>query len=162
MTRVRRTQRTWLPVAALAAAALTLPAGCGGSSGSHSATTSTQRPGSTSTATATASATASVVSASAGAVTATMRGSSHTSKVGPWPVHYTVTRAGRPATASLVYEFLFGGQVVARRSHYVFTGHFSDVLQWPASAVGYPLTLRAVITAGTTVINLDYPIHVTR
>jgi len=27
--------------------------------------------------------------------------------------------------------------------------------------VGYPLTFRAVITAGTTTIDLDYPIEVT-
>ncbi len=161
---VRRRQHTCLPVAALAGA-LMLLAGCGGSSSPHSGTTSTRsstaNAGAT-TATATASGTTMVVSASASGVTATMRGSSHTPTVGPWPVHFTVTRDGRPAQASLGYEFLFGGQVVAHRSHYVFTGSFADIVRWPASAVGYPLTLRAVITSGTTVINLDYPIHVSR
>ncbi len=102
------------------------------------------------------------VSATAGGVTATMYGSSHTPKVGPWPLHFTVTADGRAATASVSYEFLFGGTVVARRSHYTFTGSFSDVAQWPATAVGYPLTFRAVITSGRSVINLDYPVQVTR
>ena len=53
------------------------------------------------------------------------------------------------------------GQVVARRSHYNFTGHFSDTFQWPASAVGYPLSLRAVIVSGKTTFNLDYAVRVT-
>ena len=55
-----------------------------------------------------------------------------------------------PRAASVSYQYLLGGQVVARRSHYVFVGHFSDTLVWPASAVGYPLTFRAVVVAGGT------------
>jgi hypothetical protein len=58
------------------------------------------------------------------------------------------------------YEYLFGGQVVAHRSHYTFTGHFSDIFRWPSSAVGYPLTFRAVIVAGGQTVNLDYPVQV--
>lgn len=63
--------------------------------------------------------------------------------------------------ASVEYEYLFGGQVVARRSHYTFIGHFSDVFRWPSTAVGYPLTFRAVIVSDDTTINLDYPVRVT-
>jgi hypothetical protein len=59
------------------------------------------------------------------------------------------------------YEYLFGGQVVAHRSHYTFTGHFSDIFQWPSSAVGYPLTFRAVIVSEGVTIDLDYPVQVT-
>ena len=59
------------------------------------------------------------------------------------------------------YEYLFDGQVVARRSHYTFTGHFSDVFMWPSSAVGYPLTFRAVIVSEGATIDLDYPVQVT-
>ena len=59
------------------------------------------------------------------------------------------------------YEYLFGGQVVAHRSHYTFTGHFSDIFKWPSSAVGYPLTFRAVIVSDGATINLDYPVQVT-
>ena len=153
----------------LGAALFTL-AGCGGSSrpakpASTGASRSSSTPSSASsivTATATASASARTVSASAGGLTATMLGSSHTPRVGGWPVRFTATRSGRPASATVTYEFLLGAQVVAHRSHYHFTGSFSDELQWPADAVGYPLMLRAVIASGLSVINLDYPVQVSR
>jgi hypothetical protein len=93
---------------------------------------------------------------------ATLHASTHTPKVNqPWPLHFTVTRGGALAKAAVQYEYLFGGQVVARRSHYTFTGHFSDVFQWPTTAVGYPLTFRAVIASEGAIINLDYPVRVT-
>ena len=157
----------WLALAALSSA-LTA---CGSTKSSSSAgiTAKTREPTSTApsgssapSATASAPAGAETVSASAGGVTATMHGSSHHPRVGLWPVHFTVTRLGHPARAAVSYEFLFAGQVVARRSHYIFTGSFSDRIEWPADAVGYPLTLRAVITAGRTVLNLDYPVQVSR
>jgi len=80
----------------------------------------------------------------------------------PWPVRFTATRAGVAQQASVEYEFLFSGAVVAHRSHYEFTGHFSDVVLWPASSVGYPLTFRAVIVSGGARINLDYPVQVSQ
>jgi hypothetical protein len=64
--------------------------------------------------------------------------------------------------AKLSYEYLFGGNVVAKRSDYTFTGHFSDRFLWPGSAAGYPLTFRAVIIAGGQTLNLDYPVQVVR
>ncbi len=95
-------------------------------------------------------------------VTATLHAANHHPKVGLlWPIEFTATRAGHAARASVSYEYLFAGQVVARRSHYTFTGHFSDKFEWPASAVGYPLTLRAVIVAEGVTINLDFPVQVT-
>ena len=104
-----------------------------------------------------------LVTGASGAVTATMRASTHQPKVNaPWPLHFTVARDGKPAAASVDYEFLFAGQVVAHRSHYTFRGHFADVANWPAPAVGYPLTFRAVITSQGTRINLDYPVRVVR
>ncbi len=94
-------------------------------------------------------------------MTATLHAGIHHPKVNsPWPIHFIVTREGRPVRASVSYEYLFGGQVVARRSHYTFTGHFSDVSMWPPSAAGYPLTFRAVIVSGGVTINLDYPVQV--
>lgn len=146
---------------------LVLIAGCGGSSkappphakGQPKAAPTTAAG---SSASASAAAGADSVSASAGGVTATMRAGTHTPRVGSWPVHFSVTRAGQPVKASVSYEYLFAGQVVARRSHYSFTGRFSDVFLWPAEAAGYPLTFRAVITAGRSVIDLDYPVQVHR
>jgi hypothetical protein len=103
------------------------------------------------------------VSASSGGVTATMHAGTHHPKVDrPWPIRFTVTRGAHPVSASVSYEYLFGGQVVAHRSHYGFTGRFSDVFMWPASAVGFPLTFRAVIVAAARTINLDYPVQVIR
>jgi hypothetical protein len=52
--------------------------------------------------------------------------------------------------------------VVAHRSHYRFTGSFHDTFEWPASAVGYPLTFRAVIKSDGATLNLDYPVQVVR
>lgn len=113
------------------------------------------------TTTASATATANVVSASAGGVSATLRAATHHPKVQvPWPVGFTVTHGGAPAHASVSYEYLFAGQVVAHRSHYTFAGRFSDTFHWPSSAVGYPLTFRAVIVSAGVTINLDYPVQV--
>lgn len=103
------------------------------------------------------------VSASSGGVKASMHVGTHHPKVGrPWPIQFTATRSGHQVKASVSYEYLLGRQVVARRSHYNFDGHFSDVFRWPASAAGYPLTFRAVIVAGGVKLNLDYAVQVTR
>ncbi|MFI4984590.1 MAG: hypothetical protein ACHQAV_01215 [Solirubrobacterales bacterium] len=105
---------------------------------------------------------AGVVTGSAGGVTASLHVGTHHPKVGhSWPIRFTATRAGHAARASVSYEYLFAGQVVAHRSHYTFTGHFSDVFVWPSSAVGYPLTFRAVIVSEGATIDLDYPVQVT-
>jgi hypothetical protein len=96
-------------------------------------------------------------------VTATLHAGTHHPKVGRrWPVRFAVTRAGGPVEASVSYEYLYGGQVVARRSHYTFTGQFSDTFIWPAEAVGYPLTFRAVVVSDGATIDLDYAVQVTR
>ncbi len=106
---------------------------------------------------------AGTVSASARGVTATLRAPTHSPRVDVgWPIHFTVSRAGAPVRASVGYEYLLGTQVVAHRSHYTFTGRFSDVFDWPAAAVGYPLTFRAVIVSGGVTLDLDYPVQVVR
>jgi hypothetical protein len=92
-----------------------------------------------------------------------MHASTHHPRVNRnWPVGFMVSRAGRPVKAEVRYRYLFAGQVVARRSHYTFTGSFHDIFMWPSSAVGYPLTFRAVISAGGVMLNLDYPVQVVR
>jgi hypothetical protein len=80
----------------------------------------------------------------------------------PWPVSFAVSQAGKPVAAEVRYEYMFAGQVVAHRSDYHFTGHFHDTFLWPSSALGYPLTFRAVILAGGETLYLDYPVQVTR
>lgn len=103
------------------------------------------------------------VKGSSGAITAILRAGTHNPRVNvPWPIHLVVRRSGRLVKASVTYQYLFGGQVVARRSHYTFNGRFTDHFLWPDSAVGYPLTFRAVIVSGGATINLDYPVKVGR
>ena len=75
----------------------------------------------------------------------------------PWPFHLAVTRGGQPLKASVTYEYVFAGQVVARRAHYSFDGHFSDDIIRPASAVGYPLSFRAAIVSERATIDLRLP-----
>jgi hypothetical protein len=102
-----------------------------------------------------------VVRASSGDVTATMHATTHHPHVNAhWPISFLVTRSSKPVKAEVRYEYLFAGQVVAHRSHYRFTGSFHDIFMWPSSAVGYPLTFRAMITAGGATLNLDYPVQV--
>jgi hypothetical protein len=157
----------------LAVLAGLLLSACGGSgkpaASKSSATTSTSSAITTATSTtATATAvtgtsTSNVVSATVNGITATMRATTHSPKVNVgWPISFTVTRAGAPVQAKVSYEYLFAGNVVAKRSNYTFTGHFSDLFHWPGSAVGYPLTFRAVILAGGQTLNLDYPVQVVR
>ncbi len=103
------------------------------------------------------------VGAASGGVVATLRaGTHHPHADARWPISFTVSRGGHPARASVSYEYLLGAQVVAHRSHYTFTGRFSDVFTWPPAAVGYPLTFRAVIVSGGVTLDLDYPVQVVR
>ncbi|HEX5308855.1 MAG TPA: hypothetical protein VFW38_07220 [Solirubrobacteraceae bacterium] len=103
------------------------------------------------------------MTATSGAVTASLSAAGHSPRVGvPWPVSFAVASKGRPAQAEVRYEYMFGGAVVAHRSHYKFSGRFHDTFNWPASAVGYPLTFRAVILSGGSTLNLDYPVQVRR
>jgi hypothetical protein len=101
------------------------------------------------------------VSGSSGGVIATMHAATHHPRVNqPWPISFLVSDAGKPAHTEVAYEYLFGGQVVAHRSHYKFTGSFHDLFMWPSSAVGFPLTFRAVIKSVGATLNLDYPVQV--
>jgi len=146
----------------VAAAALLAGAGCGGSSTTTTHTAAATAPAASAPVSA-SSGSGHVVTARSGPLTATLTAGTHSPKVGrAWPIHLTATSGGAPAHASVSYEYLFGGAVVARRAHYTFTGHFSDVFEWPAESVGYPLTFRAVVAAGANTVDLDYPVQVGR
>lgn len=80
-----------------------------------------------------------------------------------WRIRIVVrTTRGRPLHAEVRYQFLFGGRVVARRSHYRFRGTFRDSVVWPRRSVGVPLTFRAVVTTRLGKRNLDYNVVVRR
>lgn len=93
---------------------------------------------------------------------ATLSVPGHHPKVGRiWPVVVTATYEGKGVRASLRYEFLFGGTVVSRQSHFRFKGRFrDDTFKWPASAVGFRLTLRAVVSSRYGTRKLDYWVEV--
>jgi len=94
----------------------------------------------------------------------TLAAPTHRPTVGaPWPITIRAyAPGGRPLRAEVRYQFLFGGNVVARRSHYRFRGRFHDTLRWPARAAGLPLTFRAVVTTPLGRRNLDYRVRVRR
>jgi len=106
---------------------------------------------------------------STGSFRARLFGSGHHPRAGHrWRIRITArTTAGHSLSASIFYQFLFGGQIVACRSvtspgkpH--FRGTFRDVIKWPKRSVGVPLTLRAVVRTRKGVRNLDYSIKVRR
>lgn len=119
---------------AIAALALTLAA-CGSS-----------KHGTSSTAHAATSATATPTSAQALVVTLS---TPRTEPVagGFWPITvHAHTASGAPASGTVSYAFLFGGAVVAQRpGGHMRGGVFHDRLEFPAKAVGYPLTVQTTV-----------------
>jgi hypothetical protein len=113
----------------------------------------------------------------AGAATfrATLKAPGHNPKASQaWTITVTATTiSGKPLRATAYYQFLYNGQVVAtrypspsgpdRHSPYAFRGSYRDPIDWPASAVGQPLTFRVVVTVphrGRKL--LDYAVRVRR
>lgn len=94
----------------------------------------------------------------------TLHAPTHRPDVGePWPIAIRAfDQAGRPLAAEVRYQYLFGGAVVARRSHYRFRGTFHDRFRWPARSAGIPLTFRAVVTTPLGTRRLDYDVRVRR
>ena len=104
---------------------------------------------------------AAVIKGSSGPLAATLTPSTHTPKINTlMPISVTATLKGKPAHATAAYQFLYGGAVVAptqypyNNKHFSFTGHFSDKLNFPASSLGFTLTLRVVIKAAGHTVNL--------
>jgi hypothetical protein len=88
-------------------------------------------------------------------------GTHHPRAGAPWPIAIRAYGPdGRPLRAEVRYQYLFGGAVVARRSHYRFRGTFHDTFRWPARSAGVPLTFRAVVTTPLGKRNLDYAVTV--
>jgi hypothetical protein len=110
--------------------------------------------------TSTAAAAAKVIKGSSGPLVATLTPSTHTPKINTLvPIAVTARLSGKPAHATAAYEFVFGGAVVSTQypynnKHFSFTGHFSDKLNFPASSLGFTLTLRVVIKAAGHTVNL--------
>lgn len=128
--------------AAAAAAAAFAVAGCGSSS--HHRTSKTVAVHSV-----TASAALTTMSvAKAGTLSVVLHAPTTEPKVGVgWPITVEAhTPAGKPVNGTVSYAFIFGGAVVARRpGGQMREGVFHDHLEFPAQAVGYPLTLEVIV-----------------
>lgn len=142
-------------------------AACGGG-GKHPASASTastpSTPGTSTTAPAAASRHGSAVLT--GPLHARLTGENHAPKMNrPWRYSVTVTDAGaHPLSGTVDIEFVFGGQVVGRDTpltHPVRAGSWRDSLKFTSSAVGQPLSLRAVVHTSLGTVTLDWPITVT-
>lgn len=103
-----------------------------------------------------------LIKASSGPLAATLAISTHTPKINTLiPITVTATLAGKPAHATVIYQFVFGGAVVSTqyargsKKPYAFTGHFADTLNFPRTSIGFPLTFRVVIKAGGRTVNLN-------
>jgi len=168
-------ERRFLAAAALLAAAVlsTGLAGCGGSSSSSSGSPTTRTSATTTTTTTTtttATSTAqsqSAASVTSGPVRGVLHAQNHAPKVNQsWRYSVTVTdSAGHPLSGRVDIEFAFGGQVVGHDTpptHPVANGRWHDTIQFPADAVGMPLTFQAVVHTRLGSITLDWPITVKR
>jgi hypothetical protein len=96
-----------------------------------------------------------------GPLSATLTVSTHTPKINvPMSIKVTATLKGKPAHATLIYQYLYGGAVVSTRypcnnKACTFTGHYSDKLTFPATSLGEPLTLQVVVKASGHTVKLD-------
>ena len=160
--RLKRT--TFLPVAI---ALLLAVAACGGS---KSKTASS----STSTATTTAAApsanprTATAATATSGPVHATLHGANHAPVAGKnWSYTVHVTDAsGKPLAGAVETDFVVAGLGVVGKEtpavHKLNDGTLSDAVQFPADAVGHPITLVAVIHTSAGAVALGWPVNVSK
>jgi len=93
-----------------------------------------------------------------------------------WHIKVTATTSsGKPLKATASYEFVYAGQVVAKRNPspkspcdqnggprpLSFTGKYGDDILWPPRSIGIPLTFRVVVKVkGRGVKKLDYKVVV--
>jgi hypothetical protein len=133
-------RRALAPGALLLIAALAVPlAACGGSS-KHATTTSA--------ATHAGGAVTSSNAAPAHDLTVHLSAPQSEPKAGGfWPITVTATSpTGRPVEGTVSYAYLFGSAVVARRpGGAMHGGVFHDRMEFPARAVGYPLTVEVIV-----------------
>ncbi len=155
-------QRARWKAAARATAAILIVVGALSACGSSSHATSSA-PATTSVTRHTAAVATTPASAQP-ALVAVFHASGHDPHVGNWPVAITLTRGGRPIPGHVSYEFLYGGQVVSTQKvgdeSPNFVGHFHDTLTWPANSVGFPITLRVLITTPYGPTHVDWAVQV--
>jgi len=100
-----------------------------------------------------------------GPVHGTLRGMNHHPKVGKnWTYTVTATDAnGRKLSGTETTEYVYGGEVVGHENPtnvHFRNGYYRDTIQFPATAVGYPLSVRVVIHTNRGSITLDWAVTV--
>jgi hypothetical protein len=89
----------------------------------------------------------------------------HHPRIGkPWPVRVKVrTASGHRVSGRMDYQFLFRGEVVSRQPGVRFRrGRARDKLTFPGRALGYPITVRFVISTHRGNTHIDYRVRVRR
>lgn len=154
----------------VAPVAIVLLLGMAACGGSKSKTTSS----STGTATRTAAApsanpaTATTPIAAIGPVRATLHGANHAPVAGKnWAYSVHVTGAsGKPLAGTVETDFAVSGLGVVGKEtpavHKLKNGTLSDTLQFPADAVGHPITLVTVIHTAVGAVALGWPVNVSK
>jgi hypothetical protein len=102
-----------------------------------------------------------------GALRATLNAENHSPNVSrPWRYSLKVTNtSGEPLSGTVAVEFLLAGQIVAvdkPPTHPISNGLWQSTLHFPATAIGYPLTVRAIAHTPVGSITLNWPITVHR
>ena len=126
-------------------------------------------------------ASAGTVTASSGGLTATFHAGTHHPKANHvWSVTVSAKLNGRSVRgATAWYQFLYNNQQVSKQAvclsgrpgcngrhapetWFHFNGGYRDKIIWPSRSIGFPLTLRAVISAGGRTVYLRYSVQVIR
>lgn|SRR5437764_10337098 len=154
-------------VAAVTVALLLGAVACG-SSKSKTTSSSTSTANTTAAAPGANPATATTPVAAGGPVRATLHGANHTPVAGKnWTYTLHVTDAGgKPLAGSVDTDFVVAGLgVVGKESppvHKLKNGTLSDTLQFPADAVGHPITLVTVVHTSAGAVAVGWSVNVSK
>jgi hypothetical protein len=154
-------------VAPVAVVLLLGGAACG-SSKSKTTSSSTSTANTTATAPSANPATATTAVAASGPVRATLHGADHTPVAGKnWTYAVRVTDpGGRPLAGTVETEFVVSGLGVVGKEtpaiHQLKNGTLSDTLQFPANAVGHPITLVTVVHTSAGAVALGWSVNVSK
>jgi hypothetical protein len=154
-------------VAALTVGLLLGAVACG-SSKSKTTSSSTSTTNTTAAAPGANPATATTPVAASGPVHATLSGVNHTPVAGKnWTYTLHVTDAsGKPLTGTVDTDFVVAGLGVVGKEtppvHKLKNGTLSDTLQFPADAVGHPITLVTVIHTSAGAAAVGWPVNVSK
>jgi hypothetical protein len=132
---------------------------------SHTTTASTSTTTSHSTTSPTPTTSTSTTHAYTRPIHATLVGENHTPKVNQnWTYSITVTDAtGQKLSGTETTQYVFNGSVVGTEKPEnvpVKNGYYQDTIQFPADALGVPLTLQATVQTSIGSIDLSWAIKV--